>query len=60
MNKLFHRKTTLKWSSDTELSSIDMTRIFELLANKELTQCVLECDTQKKSLEILFHFKDDL
>ena len=40
MNKLIQRKTTLKWSSDGELSSIDMIRILELLANKELTQCV--------------------
>ena len=40
MNKLIQRKTTLKWSSDGELSSIDMTRILELLANKELIQCV--------------------
>ena len=40
MNKLIQRKTTLKWSSDVELYSIDMTRILELLANKELIQCV--------------------
>ena len=46
--KLFQRKTTLKLSSNGELSSIDMTRILELLANKELTQCVLACDTKKK------------
>ena len=59
MNKLIQRKTTLKWSSDGELSSIDMTRILELLANKELTQCVLACDPKKKSSEILFDFKDD-
>ena len=59
MNKLIQRKTTLKWSSDGELSSIDMTRIIELLANKEITQCVLACDPQKKSSEILFHFKED-
>ena len=59
MNKRIQRKTTLKWSSDDELSSIDMTRILELLANKELTQCVLACDPKKKSSEILFHFKDN-
>ena len=47
MNKLIQRKTTLKWSSDEELSFIDMTRILELLANKELTQCVLACDPKK-------------
>jgi len=58
MKKSMQRKTTLKWSSDGELSSIDMTRILKLLADKELTQCVLACDTNKKSSEILFHLKD--
>ena len=58
MSKPIQRKTTLKWSSDGELSSIDMTRIIQLLANKELTQCVLACDANKKSSEILFHLKD--
>ena len=58
MNKPIHRKTTLKWSSDGELSSIDMARILELLANKELTQCVLACDANKKSSEILFQLKE--
>ena len=58
MNKPVQRKTTLKWSSNGELSSIDMARILELLANKELTQCVLACDAKEKSSEILFHLKD--
>ena len=58
MNKPIQRKTTLKWSSDGGLSSIDMARILQLLANKELTQCVLACDANKKSSEILFHLKD--
>mgnify|MGYP001306194640 CR=1 FL=1 len=58
MDKPIQRKTTLKWSSDGELSSIDMARIIEVLAKKELTQCVLACDTSKKSSEILFHLKD--
>ena len=58
MNKPIQRKTTLKWSSDGELTSIDMARILELLADKELTQCVLACDANKKSSEILFHLKD--
>ena len=60
MKKPIQRKTTLKWCSDGELSSIDMARILELLANKELTQCVLACDANKKSSEILFHLKDRL
>ena len=58
MNKPIQRKTTLKWSSDGELSSIDMARILQLLANKELTQCVLACDANKKSSEILFHLNE--
>ena len=58
MNKPIQRKTTLKWSSNGELSSIDMTRILELLADKELTQCVLACEANNKSSEILFHLKD--
>ena len=57
MNKPIQRKTTLKWSSDGELSSIDMARILELLANKELTQCVLACDSKKKTSQILFQLK---
>ena len=57
MNKPIQRKTTLKWSSDGELSSIDMARILELLANKELTQCVLACDPKKKSSQIIFQLK---
>ena len=57
MIKPIQRKTTLKWSSNGELSSIDMARILELLANQELTQCVLACDANKKSSEILFHLK---
>ena len=58
MNKPIQRKTTLKWSSDGELTSLDMTTILELLAYNELTQCVLACDVNKKSTEILFHLKD--
>ena len=58
MKKTIKRKTTLKWSSDGELSSIDMTRIIDLLANHELTQCVLSCDRNKRCSEILFYLKD--
>ena len=52
------RKTTLKWSSDGELSSIDMARILDILADKELTQCVLACNANKRSSEILFQLKE--
>ena len=58
MNKPVQRKTTLKWSSDGELCPIDMTRILELLEDKQLTQCVLACDANNKSSEILFYLKD--
>ena len=60
MNKPIQRKTTLKLSSNGELSSLVVTRIPEPFAKKELTQCVLACDPKKKSSEILFYFKDDL
>ena len=38
------RKTTLKWSSDGELSAVDMARILDRLANPELTECALACN----------------
>ena len=38
------RKTTLKWSSDGELSAVDMARILDRLANPELTECYLACN----------------
>ena len=60
MNKPIQRKTTLKWSSEGELSSFDMAVILNLLEKKELTQCVLACDANKRSSEILFHLKERL
>ena len=47
------RKTTLKWSSDGELSAIDMARILDRISNPELTQCDLLCDLedQQNSLQ---------
>ena len=60
MNKSIQRRTTLKWCCNGELSSIDINRIIQLLANKELTQCALACNAVKKSSEILFHLKDRL
>ena len=44
------RKTTLKWTSDGELSAVDMTRILERLTNPELTQCDLTCNFDAPSL----------
>ena len=43
------RKTTLKWTSNGELSAIDKARILERLTNKELTQCELACDIEESS-----------
>ena len=40
------RKTTLKWSSDGELSAVDMARILDRISNPELTQCDLLCDLE--------------
>ncbi len=60
MKKQIQMRTTLKCSFNGELSSIDMKRILRLLANKELTQCALACDANKRCSEILFHLKDRL
>ena len=38
------RKTTLKWKTNGELSSIDMTRIINDLSIKELKECELTCN----------------
>ena len=54
------RKTTLKWDGNGELSSVDMTRILQLLSDNELTECVLSCDVNNKSREILFQLKERL
>ncbi len=43
------RKTTLKWNSNGELTSIDMTRILERLSKPELTKCELENDSQHEA-----------
>ena len=43
------RKTTMKWSRDGELSSIDMTRILEKLAKSELTECDLACNLDESN-----------
>ena len=39
------RKTTLKWNTNGELSSIDMARIINVLSMTELKECELACDT---------------
>ena len=40
------RKTTLKWSSDGELSAVDMARVLDRISNLGLTQCDLLCDLE--------------
>ena len=50
------RKTTLKWSSDGELSAVDMARILDRISNPELTQCKLLCDLEDQQKS----FKDSL
>ena len=42
------RKTTLKWNTNGELSSIDMARIINALSEKALKECELTCDTATK------------
>ncbi len=41
------RKTTLKWSDDGELTSVDMARILDKLAKTELTECDLACNLEE-------------
>ena len=41
------RKTTLKWNTNGELSSIDMLRILEKLSSNDLNQCELTCDNDQ-------------
>ena len=41
---LAQRKTTLKWNTNGELSSIDMARIINALSIKELKECELTCN----------------
>ena len=44
------RKTTLKWGTNGELSSIDMVRILDRLNDQDLTECLIpvETETEKK------------
>ena len=41
------RKTTLKWNTNGELSSIDMARIINVLSDKELKECELTCNRNR-------------
>ena len=43
------RKTTLKWNTNGELSSIDMARIINELTHKELKECEITCNRFNKN-----------
>jgi hypothetical protein len=40
------RKTTLKWGTNGELSSIDMVRILDRLNDQDLTECEIPIEKQ--------------
>ena len=42
------RKTTLKWGTNGELSSIDMVRILDRLNDQDLTECEIPLDREKE------------
>ena len=42
------RKTTLKWTTNGELSSIDMVRILERLNDQDLTECEIPFKNEKQ------------
>ena len=42
------RKTTLKWATNGELSSIDMVRILDRLNDQDLTECQITLEKDKK------------
>ena len=43
LKNITQRKTTLKWNTNGELSSIDMARIINALSVTELRECKLAC-----------------
>ena len=43
------RKTTLKWGTDGELSSLDMVRILDRLNDQDLTECEIPIETKIKT-----------
>tara|TARA_B100001250_G_C19560898_1_gene683255 strand:- start:6 stop:383 length:378 start_codon:yes stop_codon:yes gene_type:complete len=45
------RKTTLKWTSDGELSAVDMARVLDRLTNPTLSQCDFACDIDDALLD---------
>ena len=43
------RKTTLKWNTNGELSSVDMARIINDLSLTELKECELTCKRDRRN-----------
>ena len=43
------RKTTLKWNTNGELSSIDMARIIDALSDTKLKECEITCNKISKN-----------
>ena len=43
------RKTTLKWGTNGELSSIDMVRILDRLNDQDLTECEIPLVKEKET-----------
>ena len=43
------RKTTLKWGTNGELSSIDMVRILDRLNDQDLTECEIPLEIEKNN-----------
>ena len=43
------RKTTLKWGTNGELSSIDMVRILDRLNDQDLTECEIPLGIEKET-----------
>tara|TARA_B100000900_G_scaffold83145_1_gene67184 strand:- start:853 stop:1044 length:192 start_codon:yes stop_codon:yes gene_type:complete len=46
-------KTTFKWDANGELSSIDMTRIIDVLSVTQLKECELACSRPVENKEDL-------
>ena len=42
------RKTTLKWGTNGELSSLDMARILDRLNDRDLTECEIPLNKEKE------------
>ena len=54
------RKTTLKWGTNGELSSIDMVRILDRLNDQDLTECEIPLGTEKSINLSFFKMKGNI